>query len=215
MDPPQRVLGEGGSRALAGEGQAHRMSLRNAALCALLVGALVSPAAPARADATADLRTFVSKTVPLTFADYTGLHGAPVPHRQGEWTSPMVYGPSLTRCLVVDLPSLSSFFGGTPGDAPYSSALQCDGAKTSMTQAQLIAWAIKTIAPLVPGYTIKQYPATKKSDRWSVLWKNATGQTVDFIAYGKNDAKRYPHVAFVIDVEQLSPATMATPTPAP
>ena len=189
------------------------MSFRNAILCAFLAGALIVPAAPARADATADLRTFVGKAATLTFPDYVGLHGPAF--KDGEWKSPAVYGPSLSRCLVVDLPSMSSMFGGTPGDQPYSSALQCDGAATKMTQRQLIAWAIKTIAPLAPGRTMKQYPATKKSDRWSVIWKNATGQTVEFIAYGKSDAKRYPHVAFVVDVEQLSPETMATPTPAP
>jgi len=190
------------------------MSLRHVALCAFLAGALILPAAPARADATADLRSFVRKTAPLTFSDYVGLHGPRL--KEGEWKSPTVYGPSLSRCLVVDLPSMASFFGTpAPNEQPYSSALQCDGAKTAMTQAQLIAWAIKVISPLLAGSKIKQYPATKKSDRASVLWKNATGQTVDFIAYGKSDAKRYPHVGFVIDVEQLSPDSMATPTPAP
>jgi hypothetical protein len=190
------------------------MSLRHAALCALLAGALILPAAPARADATADLRSFVSKTAPLTFPDFVGLHGPRL--KEGEWKSPTVYGPSLSRCLVVDLPSMTSLFGTpAPNEQPYSSALQCDGAKTAMTQAQLIAWAIKTIAPLVPGSKIKQYPATKKNDRASVLWKNATGQTIDFIVYGKSDAKRYPHVGFVIDVEQLSPDSMATATPSP
>lgn len=189
------------------------MSLRHVALCAFLAGALILPAAPARAGATADLRSFVGKTVPLTFADYVGLHGPLL--KEGEWKTPAVYGPSLSRCLIVDLPDMASLFGGPSGDQPYSSAIQCDGAATKMTQPQLIAWAIKTIAPLVPGRKMKQYPATKKNDRWSVSWKNATGQTLEFIAYGKSDAKRYPHVAFVIDVEQLSPETMATPTPAP
>jgi hypothetical protein len=187
------------------------MSLRHVAICAFLAGALILPAAPARADTTADLQTFVRKTVPLTFPDYVGLHGPLI--KDGEWTSPTLYGPSLSRCLVVDLPSMDSLLGGTPGGQPYSSALQCDGAKMKLTQAALVAWAIKTIAPLVPGRKMKQYPSTKKSDRWSVSWKNATGQTVEFIAYGKSDAKRYPHVGFVIDIEQLSPETMATPTP--
>jgi len=189
------------------------MSLRHFALCAFLAGALILPAAPARADATADLRTFVSKAAPLTFPDYVGLHGPA--YKDGEWKTPTVYGPSLSRCLIVDLPDMSSMFGGTPGAQPYSSALQCDGAQMKLTQAALVAWAIKTISPLLPGRKMKQYPATKKSDRWSVSWKNATGQTVEFIAYGKSDAKRYPHVGYVVDVEQLSPATMATPTPAP
>lgn len=191
------------------------MSLRYVALCAFLAGALILPAAPARADATADLRSFVGKTAALTFSDYAALHGPRL--KEGEWKSPTVYGPSLSRCLVVDLPSMASFFFETPApnEQPYSSAIQCDGAATKMTQRQLVAWAVKTISPLVPGRKMTQYPATKKNDRWSVSWKNATGQTLEFIAYGKSDAKRYPHVAFVIDVEQLSPETMATPTPAP
>jgi hypothetical protein len=189
------------------------MRLRSVALCAFLFGALIVPAASARADATADLRTFVSKTVPLAFADYAGLHGSVV--SKGEWKSPAVYGRSLSRCLVVDLPSMSSLFSEKPDDTPYSTALQCDGAQMKITQAALVAWAIKTISPLVPGRSMKQYPPTKKSDRWSVVWTNATGQTVNFIAYGKSDAKRYRHVGFVVDVEQLSPASMATPTPAP
>jgi hypothetical protein len=185
--------------------------LRYAAACGILA-ALMAPAVPARASATTDLQSFVRKTAPLTFPDYIALRGAAT--QKGEWKSAAVYGPSLTRCLVVDLPSMDSLFGGTPGQYPYSSALQCDGAKTKMTQAALVAWAIKTIAPLAPGRTMKRYPPSKRTARWSVTWKNATGQTIDFIAYGtKDDLKNHPRVGYVIDIEQLSPATMATPAP--
>ncbi|HEY8321743.1 MAG TPA: hypothetical protein VIG46_08175 [Candidatus Baltobacteraceae bacterium] len=191
------------------------MNLRHVVPCALFLGALVSSTATARADATADLRAFVSKTAPLTFAGYVGLHGAPVAHREGEWTSPAVYGPSLSRCLVVDLPSMASLFGGPSDGPPYSSALQCDGKRNAMTQKQLIAWAIATIGPLATGRTMKQNPPTKRSDRWSVAWKNGRGQTIEFIAYGKGDVKTYPRAGYVVDIEQLSPDAMATPTPAP
>jgi len=191
------------------------MGLRYIAPCALLLAALVSCPAIARADATADLRAFVGKSIPLTFAGYVGLHGAPVAHHEGEWTSPAVYGPSLSRCLVVDLPSMASLFGGPSDGPPYSSALQCDGKRNAMTQKQLVAWAIATITPLAPGRTMKQYPPTKRSDRWSVAWKNGRGQTIEFIAYGKSDVTTYPRASYVVDIEQLSPDAMATPTPAP
>lgn len=187
------------------------MSQRHAAFCALLVGALLFPSAPARADATADLQTFVRKAAPMTFADFAPLHGASI--SEGEWKAIGTFGPSISRCLIVDLDSMATLLGGTPGSSPYSSALQCDGARTPVSQTALIAWAVKTISPLLPGRTMKRYPATKSSQRSSVTWTNATGQTVQFIAFGTSDFKRHPRVGYVIDVEQLGPDSMATPTP--
>ncbi|MDQ2991788.1 MAG: hypothetical protein M3R30_03065 [Candidatus Eremiobacteraeota bacterium] len=189
-------------------------ALRCFAILALLGGA--APIA-ARADAQADIHAFVARVAPMTFADYVPLHGERL--QKGEWRATGTYGTTLSRCLIVDLPSLSSLLGGGGGasEQPYSSALQCDGARTTTTQAALIAMAVKTITPLLPGYTMKRYPASKKSGRSSVLWKNATGQTVDFIAYSKIDYKDHngTRLGYVINVERLSPETMATPTPSP
>ena len=189
------------------------MSVRRALLAGLLVGALLAPAVPVRASATADLAAFVRKTRTMTFDDFKPLRGADV--ESGEWKALGDYGRSLSRCLIVDIPSMSSLVNSGEGGAPYSSALQCDGARTKMTQAALVAWAIATIAPLLPTMKMKKNPANKRSDRTSVVWTDESGLTIDFIAYGKGDAKKYPHASYVIDVEVLSPQSMATPSPTP
>jgi len=178
---------------------------RASVLLASLASALAFAQLPASADGTADLRSFITLTKPLTFAGIVGLRGKLLPKETDEWTSPMRYGPSLRRCLVVDLPSLTAIISG--GHDVASSAIQCDGARRPVAQSALVAWAVATISPLLPGYTMKRNPARRPGDRSSVVWKNARGVTFDFIAMGPKDPAGYN-----VSIEIPNPST---PSPEP
>lgn len=183
----------------------------------LLGGAL---SVPARADAPADLRAFVARAVPMTFADFAPLRGASVSVR--EWAATGSFGATLSDCLIVDLPSMSALFGRGSGDQPYSSTLRCDGARSRTTQDALLVMADKALEPLLFRHHYTSLlphwnPTTAKFDRRSLRWVNATGQTVSFVP---SSAQDYPdhdgsRLGYVIEVEQLSPQAMAPPTPSP
>jgi hypothetical protein len=169
-----------------------------------------------RADANGDLRAFVQQGSTMTFASFAPLHGKQI--RTGDWVAKGTFGPSLTHCLVVDLPPLDSLFDTpSPNEQPYSSTLQCDGARVATTQAAMVARAVKIISAVVPGFTMKRYPTSKSNGRTSVTWKNATGLTISFIAMGKGDYKDHDasRLGYTVEAEQLSPSTMATASPSP
>ena len=186
---------------------------RIALACILSIVSFAAPTISARADAAADLQAFVRRASTLTFPDFVTLHGEKI--ETGKWKASVAFGSSLSRCLIVDLPSMDSVIGGGTSDQPYSSALQCDGARAHLPQAALVAWAIKIVSPLLPQFSMHRNPASKTNGHRSVVWKNASGLTIDFIAQSKNDYKGHngARLGYVIEVEQLSPETMANPTP--
>lgn len=168
--------------------------------------------AVARAGDTADLRAFVARTKTLTFADFKRLRLAPLPHETDQWTAADRFGPSLSRCLIVDLPTMESIFGGPAGVA--ESALQCDGARRDLPQKTIVAWALATISPLLPGYALKRYPAKRPGDRSSLVWTGPHGVSYDFIAMGASDykGKKGKGLGYNVSVSVDNPTT---PRPAP
>ncbi len=168
-------------------------------------------ALPASAGVSGDITAFAKLVRGMTYAEFAAHQGAKL--NDGEYKAIGPFGPSLSRCLVVYLPSLANLMGDA-SSPPMNAGMQCDGPRLKMTQAQLIAMAIRLIDPVLPGYTRKAYPVNKNSGRSSVVWKNASGGSLDFIAYGAKDWKqvKYAHVGFDIEMDVDNPTPAPTPT---
>ena len=131
-----------------------------------MVAALLLAPIPVRANVTTDIGTFLTTSTnaaPSLFATFRGKL-----KRKGEFYATRSFG-SLSRCLVIDMPSLASLFDQT-NDSDESD-FECTSARVKMTQPQLLAWLERTIGrALGPAYTAKRYPALKRGDRASTHW---------------------------------------------
>ena len=144
----------------------------------LTAGAFATPAS--------DAVHFVKSALSGISTDFTAFRGKQIgdssPDVGTTWQAVGPFGSSLSGCTVTYL--AADGFGD-----PASYGLGCKGMRRHMSQDAQIAWAIKTLSPLLPGYTMKTYGHNPKeslamgADRKSVHWKSGKID-VDVIVLG-------------------------------